>query len=157
MPNDPFSVWIAALLKHFQLPLLEGEPQKAVAFHNEGKPNVFVAGRDGNADFLCEAGMQSAPYMTDVLLSLLELNRCTGADMPVHVTMDRASGAVIVWARERMERLDASGAAAVIRRVREKADAVRAVLGKPEQRNISHANALSRMQRMMASSAQPGR
>ncbi|HVK93558.1 MAG TPA: hypothetical protein VM571_02395 [Noviherbaspirillum sp.] len=151
MPKQSFSDWLAALLRHLALPLPAGPAQPAATFHFEGKPKVYVTGRSGQVDFISEAGALSAPYPSDTLLALLELNRCSEADDAVSVMLDRASGAVIVWARQRQEKLSAADAGGFLQLVRQKVDAVQKLLGRSSQPASGRsAGSLSRMLRTQA-------
>ena len=97
---------------------------------------------------MSEAGRLAVPYASDTLLALLTLNRAQAADDIACVTLDRASGTVIVWARQRQAALDAAGDARLLHTVRARTDAVQQLLGKPAQTASRHgASALRRMLR----------
>lgn len=152
MPPQSFSSWLMALLRHLNLPLPTGPAQAAATFHFEGKPKVYVTGRSGQVDFMSEAASLSAPYAPDTLLGLLALNRCSQADDAVSVTLDRASGAVIVWARQRQEKLSAVDAACLLQLVRQKVNAAQQLLGRSNQPIPGRsATTLARMLRTQAS------
>jgi len=148
MPQQSFSDWLAVLLRHLALPLPTGPTQPVATFHFDGKPKVYVTGRSGQVDFMSEAGVLSVPYSSDTLQALLESNRCSEADDAVSIMLDRASGAVIVWARQRQEKLGAIDAASLLQLVRQKVDAVQKLLGRSSQPTPGRsAAALSRMLR----------
>jgi hypothetical protein len=142
--HAPFSTWLAALLQHLHFPPMPAMP--VATFHFDGKPDVYVSGSQGQIDMMSEAGRLAVPYPSDTLLALLTLNRARAADDSVCVTLDRASGTVIVWARQRQAALDAAGGARLLQIVRAKTDAVQQLLGKPGQALPRHgSSALFRM------------
>lgn len=146
MHQQSFSEWLAALLRHLALPLPAGPAQSVATFHFEGKPEIYVTGRSGQVDFMSTAGALSAPYPSTTLLALLELNRCSQADDAVSVILDQASGTVIVWARQRQDRINATEASGLLQLVRQKVDAVQKFLNQPSRSAPGpSAGALSRM------------
>jgi len=126
--QQSFSDWLAALLRHLALPLPAGPAQPVATFHFEDKPSIYVTGRCGQVDFMSHAGELSAPYPSNTLLALLELNRCSQGDDAVSVILDRTSGIVIVWARQRQERLSATEASGLLQLVQQKVNAVQKLL-----------------------------
>jgi len=130
-PRAPYSEWIAALLRHLHLPPPPVPEPAVTTLHFEGKATVHVAGKAGQVDLMSEAGQLRVPFAADSLLALLALNRCEGAADPISVTVDAASGTVIVWARLRQQALDAAGAVRLVQGVRRKVEAVQKVLGRP--------------------------
>mgnify|MGYP001551162588 CR=1 FL=1 len=132
MAKSSFADWLAALLRHLHFPEA-ATPSPVATFHFEGKPDVHVTGSKGQVDMMSEAGLLAAPYSTDILLGLLALNRCSGADDPANVMLHSASGTVIVWARQRQAALDAVEGARLLQAVPQKSEAVQRLLGKPPQ------------------------
>ena len=146
MGAQAFEVWLAALLQHFSLPPAPKPLPGVVTLHFGDKPSIHIMGKAGLIDMMSEAGRLSAPYTPECLLDLLSLNRCYGTSDAVSVTVDRASGTVIVWARQRQQSLDIASAVKLIQALRERMDAVQKIIGRPTRQAAQRgAGTLARM------------
>jgi hypothetical protein len=128
MPPRTLADLIAQFLQHHRLPAPPPPAQDVYTLYFDQAANVHLFDtKDGRLDVMSEAGRLVTLQAAGTLLGLLELNH--GRDVyPTSVTIDRASGTVIVFARQPLATLDESSMQKLLQCVHQKCDAVRQLL-----------------------------
>ncbi|MDB5773864.1 MAG: tir chaperone family protein [Burkholderia sp.] len=125
MNQTTFPSLMHELLRHWSLPLptTHNEDVYTLYFDNPLTLHI-VSTKDGQVNVMGEVGRLNNLQDAVTLLDLLELNNFGAACYPVGVTVHRATGTILVWARQRLMSLDVPALKQLLQCVKQQADTV---------------------------------